>query len=480
MTIKQNKIEKIFDLHEKDVSEKAIALTLGISDKSVRNKLKKRHSPSLTHLRSITPTYVPSGDKQWSLTPVKTDYPSYYDQPASPSYSMLLNENKRLMKENTTLNRGLWQMIGERDEAKAQLQSRTTALEQKNQEKEDMKQMVMQLTDEKDILSEKVQDLIRTVEQQNKVTNIMKKEIETHKHELTLKNQQFNQMERENREKEQKSNENLTKAHGVNDLLSKKIDTITQEYDNMKQELHRQNEAQSNSWMKYGFFAVIGAGLGILGYEKLQEITSKPAILKRAESVKNARYSADSKIKAREPILLIQPIQMSPPLSNTPLLKTNNDFLGGNQQNLRQDTLGSYLGIDIDYMTGFQFEIFWQQFFEQQAYQSQLTKKTHDQGGDLILRRLFEIIIVQLKRNQKKIGVKAIQEVYTAKGAYQATVARVITNNYFTKPALKLAKKLGVECWDRDRIRLELYKASVFLSSGIGSASSHPLLKREI
>ena len=50
----------------------------------------------------------------------------------------------------------------------------------------------------------------------------------------------------------------------------------------------------------------------------------------------------------------------------------------------------------------------------------------------------------------KPIGVKAVQEVYAGKDYYDRMIGVVITNQYFTEPAVKLASKLNVILWDRD------------------------------
>jgi restriction system protein len=86
-------------------------------------------------------------------------------------------------------------------------------------------------------------------------------------------------------------------------------------------------------------------------------------------------------------------------------------------------------------------------------------------GGDLLIRKPGETIIIQAKRRSKNIGTTAIQEVYTASGYYQTTRARVITTSRFTQPALELADTLGVECWDWERLLQELNRQGYFCSS---------------
>jgi restriction system protein len=76
--------------------------------------------------------------------------------------------------------------------------------------------------------------------------------------------------------------------------------------------------------------------------------------------------------------------------------------------------------------------------------------KSGDYGADVIARGfLFTKIVVQCKCDSKPVGVKAIQEAYAAKCYYGASRAAVATNTTFTKQAKTLAKRCGVELWER-------------------------------
>ncbi len=99
-----------------------------------------------------------------------------------------------------------------------------------------------------------------------------------------------------------------------------------------------------------------------------------------------------------------------------------------------------------------QFEQLIQWFFEKQGYKVQKTKKSHDQGADLIIERNNEKIVVQIKKQKKTTGNKAVQEVHAAKGYYQANRAIVITSSRYSKPARQLANRLGVELWNWNQL----------------------------
>ena len=113
--------------------------------------------------------------------------------------------------------------------------------------------------------------------------------------------------------------------------------------------------------------------------------------------------------------------------------------------------------LSLKRLTGPRFEQFLAQFFQHQGYNVKRLQQSHDMGGDLLVQKNDETIVIQAKhRRHKPIGVKAIQEVYAAWGYYHTTHAMVITTSRFTSSAQKLADSLGVECWDGDRLVTEL------------------------
>ncbi len=107
---------------------------------------------------------------------------------------------------------------------------------------------------------------------------------------------------------------------------------------------------------------------------------------------------------------------------------------------------------DVDQMGGVEFENFLKYHFRTLGYAADTTAATGDYGADLILRKDHERIIVQAKRWKEKVGIKAIQEVIGAVGFYKADKGYVITNNFFTKPAVNLAKANNIELWDREKL----------------------------
>jgi HJR/Mrr/RecB family endonuclease len=107
---------------------------------------------------------------------------------------------------------------------------------------------------------------------------------------------------------------------------------------------------------------------------------------------------------------------------------------------------------EIDRLSGKGFEEFLTWFFVNQEYFVHNTKRGADQGADLIVRKGYMRIAVQAKTGKRKVGNKAVQEVYAAQKHYSCTSALVIASTYFTRPAEVLAASCGVELVDRDRL----------------------------
>lgn len=106
--------------------------------------------------------------------------------------------------------------------------------------------------------------------------------------------------------------------------------------------------------------------------------------------------------------------------------------------------------LEVDKMTGEQFEEFLKLRYEKLGYKVELTPKTGDFGADLVLYKESQKIVVQAKRYSRTVGIKAIQEINSAKPHYNAAEAWAVTNNYYTKAAKELAASNQVRLIDRD------------------------------
>jgi len=107
---------------------------------------------------------------------------------------------------------------------------------------------------------------------------------------------------------------------------------------------------------------------------------------------------------------------------------------------------------EIDKMSGKMFELLLLESFRKLGYKGKTTQEYGDYGADLLLVKDDEKFVVQAKRWNQKIGVKAVQEIVAAIKHYKADSGLVITNNYFTKNAQNLARSNEVELWDRSKL----------------------------
>lgn len=105
---------------------------------------------------------------------------------------------------------------------------------------------------------------------------------------------------------------------------------------------------------------------------------------------------------------------------------------------------------EIDKFDGKTFENYLYAVFTSQGYKVLETKVTRDQGADLIIIKDGVKTVVQAKRHSSKISNKAVQEAVAAIKHYSCDNAMVVTNSYFTKPAIELAKSNEVELWNRN------------------------------
>ena len=84
---------------------------------------------------------------------------------------------------------------------------------------------------------------------------------------------------------------------------------------------------------------------------------------------------------------------------------------------------------EIDQMKGTTFEDYLETLLKTKGYQVKQTPKTGDYGADLILTKDQIKIAVQAKRYKNKVGIKALQEISSAKKYYNVDESWVITNN---------------------------------------------------
>ena len=107
----------------------------------------------------------------------------------------------------------------------------------------------------------------------------------------------------------------------------------------------------------------------------------------------------------------------------------------------------------IDEMSGSEFEDYMADILYANGIEVlEVTKASGDFGVDVLAYRDGISFAIQCKRYNYDVGIEAVQQVYAGRAFYECHVAMVLTNQYFTPAARKLADKIGVVLWDRDML----------------------------
>ena len=104
---------------------------------------------------------------------------------------------------------------------------------------------------------------------------------------------------------------------------------------------------------------------------------------------------------------------------------------------------------EIEHLNGFEFEELIGELFRKSGYKVKVTKKSGDQGADLIIEKDNVCTAIQTKKYAGSVGNKAVQEVVAAMKYYDCDKAMVITTASFTKDAFELASRNGVQLVDK-------------------------------
>lgn len=128
-------------------------------------------------------------------------------------------------------------------------------------------------------------------------------------------------------------------------------------------------------------------------------------------------------------------------------------------QNIYLKRYISSITIDsIDSLSGEEFEDLLYYYFSSIGFKVKKTKKSHDYGADLIILGKTKKIVIQCKLYYNhSVGNSAIQEIFTATNYYNAEKGLVITNSYFSKPAINLAESSGIILWNRNTLEKILH-----------------------
>lgn len=110
-----------------------------------------------------------------------------------------------------------------------------------------------------------------------------------------------------------------------------------------------------------------------------------------------------------------------------------------------------YADDELDEMEGLDFEYYCAELLRNRGFiEVEITKSSGDYGIDILAEKEGVTYAIQCKRYNGPVGVKAVQEAYAGRDFYDRMVGCVLTNQYFTQPAVDAAQKLKILLWDRD------------------------------
>ena len=149
---------------------------------------------------------------------------------------------------------------------------------------------------------------------------------------------------------------------------------------------------------------------------------------------------------------------------NHEIRKKNLEF-SSHSERLQKEDQKKFNIYSLDSLSGKEFEHFLKWFFEELGYRVRLTNLTADSGVDLVIINNGEKIAVQAKRYKRttKVPNSVILKTHGGQSIHGCAKSMVITTSFFTRQAIKEAKQLNIELWDRtylsariDQIRQEI------------------------
>ncbi len=105
---------------------------------------------------------------------------------------------------------------------------------------------------------------------------------------------------------------------------------------------------------------------------------------------------------------------------------------------------------DFDRLEGHEFEYYCADLLKRKGYtEVEVTRGSGDFGADILAQKEGITFAIQCKCYTSLVGVKAVQEALAGREYYDCMVGAVLTNQYFTAPAVEAAGKLKILLWDR-------------------------------
>jgi HJR/Mrr/RecB family endonuclease len=104
---------------------------------------------------------------------------------------------------------------------------------------------------------------------------------------------------------------------------------------------------------------------------------------------------------------------------------------------------------EIDAMEGKAFELAVVDLLQVLGYDDVERVGGFDKGADILATDEGERIAVQVKRHATAVGIGAVRQLIDGMKRYDCSRGLVITNSFFTEPAIECAQAWDIELWDR-------------------------------
>ena len=103
----------------------------------------------------------------------------------------------------------------------------------------------------------------------------------------------------------------------------------------------------------------------------------------------------------------------------------------------------------IDGLDGKAFELALVDLFERLGYDEVEWIGGFDKGADLVVVEDGQRIAVQAKRSSTPVGIPAVRQLIDGIRRYDCARGLLVTNSFFTEPAIECGREWGIELWDR-------------------------------
>lgn len=134
---------------------------------------------------------------------------------------------------------------------------------------------------------------------------------------------------------------------------------------------------------------------------------------------------------------------------------------------------------DVDNMSSGEFEQYVGKLMKRRGYKTRVIGKAGDMGVDVVAQNGAKKYAVQVKRYNQPVSRRAVSDAVAGKDHYGCNAAMVVTNNYFTKGAMDLARSTKCQLVDRDTLADWIVDLRAKTNKGREQEESHTQVESE-